>query len=381
MKRFRRGLVAVASGVLLAGTGVFAGTSAVSAAGPSLLPPGATVEARLLNNPRQLSLVGESNTLLIAEAGTGGKTCINDPELGTECIGNTGAIRSLLLDGHSKPVRIVSGLPSAAGPDGSFAVGSDGVSARHLNQVYIQETFFPPEAVQNMSTRGWNGKTLRLDSGHGPFVFADISGFEAKNDPDHQGFDSDPYSVLQLSNRVLVADAAGNDILSVAPTGKVSLLAVLPNVQDGPCAGRPNDNGTTGCDAVPTSLAVGPNGDLYVGQLAGEAAGAARITEINLTTGATVKTYTGLTTVTGVAVGADGSIYASELEGGTGAVPGQVTKIAPNGTRTSVPVPFPAGLALDSQGRLYVSAFSTSPQGGLGVPGIDTSGQVWRMRI
>ena len=31
--------------------------------------------------------------------------------------------------------------------------------------------------------------------------------------------------------------------------------------------------------------------------------------------------------------------------------------------------------------RLYVSAFSTAPATGLGVPGIDSSGQVWRLHF
>jgi hypothetical protein len=380
MRRFTRMLSAVTSGLLLVGVGA----TAVSAQGaPSLLPPGATVEARLLNNPRQLSLVGESNTLLIAEAGSGGKKCISDPEFGTTCIGNTGAIRSLVLDGHSHTVRLATGFLSSASPDGSFAVGSDGVSARHLNQIFIQETFFPPGPISTLPGSRTDGRLLRLDTGHPPFNFANITAFETANDPDHQGFDSDPYAVLSLYKRTIVADAAGNDLLSVDPTGKVSLLTVLPNISDAACAGQPNDNGTTGCDAVPTSLAVGPNGHLYVGQLAGEGGGAGRISEIDLATGAIVKNYTGFTTVTGVAVAPDGTIYASQLFGGdpSAPVPGLVTKIATNGTRTSVKVPFPAGLALDRTGRLYVSVFSGSPAGGLGIPGVDTSGQVWRMRI
>jgi hypothetical protein len=31
--------------------------------------------------------------------------------------------------------------------------------------------------------------------------------------------------------------------------------------------------------------------------------------------------------------------------------------------------------------NMYVAAWSTSPAGGLGVPGTDSSGQVWRLRI
>jgi hypothetical protein len=44
-------------------------------------------------------------------------------------------------------------------------------------------------------------------------------------------------------------------------------------------------------------------------------------------------------------------------------------------------VPFPAGIVLDHHGTVYVAAFSTAPSTGLGIPGQDTSGQIWRLRF
>ena len=375
MRRSTRMFVATMCSMLLIG----AGASVASASGTrSAAPPGATVIARLLNNPRQISLLQGDGVLLVAEAGKGGKTCEGEGEEAF-CLGTTGAIRSVSTSGKWKPKRIVKGLLSGAGPDGSFAVGSDGVSARHLNSIFIQETFFGPDAKPAFQ----NGALLRQTPGQRLNRFADITGFEEANDPDGQGFDSNPYSVLSLYKRTLVADAAANAILSVDPKGKITLFAVLPNITTGDCAGVPNDAGTTGCDPVPTSLAQGPNGHIYVGGLAGETPGEGSVWELDPSTGAILNRWRGLTTVTGVAVGKDGSIYASELFGGdpSAPIPGQVTKIAPDGTRTSVPIAFPAGLAVDSKNRVYVAAFSTSPGTGLGVPGIDTSGQIWRLRI
>jgi hypothetical protein len=380
MKRLTRMFVAAASGLLLVGSGA----SFASASGTqSLAPPGTTVVARLLNNPRQLSLLQGDGVLLVAEAGKGGSQCeLVEGEGGEEeefCVGTTGAIRSVSTGGKWKPKRIVKGLLSGAGPDGSFAVGSDGVSARHLNSIFLQETFFGPDAKPAFQ----NGALLRQTPGQRLNRFADITGFEEANDPDGQGFDSNPYSVLSLYKRTLVADAAANAILSVDPKGNVTLFKVLPNITTGLCAGVPNDAGTTGCDPVPTSLAQGPNGHIYVGGLAGLTPGEGSVWELDPSTGAILNRWRGFTAVTGVAVGKDGSVYASELFGGDpdAEIPGQVTKIAPNGTRTSVVIPFPAGLAVDSKNRVYVSAFSTSPGTGLGVPGIDTSGQIWRLRI
>ena len=85
----------------------------------------------------------------------------------------------------------------------------------------------------------------------------------------------------------------------------------------------------------------------------------------------------GLTSVTGVAVGKDGSVYASNvLAGGPegeGPPPpgfdpasvGEVTRIAPNGRRTVAHVTMPTGLEFYNA-QLYASAWSIA--GLLGTP-------------
>jgi hypothetical protein len=337
------------------------------------------VVVRGLNNPRQLAWVPGSDTLLVAEAGAGGPNCQGTGQDET-CIGTTGSISAVAHPSsasNTSPHRIVTGLISAGGPDGSYAVGSDGVAALSPSFILIQETYAPPEAVPPGMPGGDQLGHLLLAKAHGdakPVV--DISAFES-NDPDHQGFDSDPYAVIIDGDRALVADAAGNDVLSVDRHGHVSKFAVFDNITTGACAGQPNDAGTTGCDAVPDALAIGPDGSIYVGGLGGEAPGAGRVWKLDRHTGKILKTWDNLTTVTGVAVGHDGTVYASELGGGaTGA--GDVVRIKPNGDRVAVPVPAPAGLLLSKSGKqLYASVYSTSPAGGLGGD-TSTSGQVWR---
>jgi hypothetical protein len=100
-------------------------------------------------------------------------------------------------------------------------------------------------------------------------------------------------------------------------------------------------------------------------------------------TGHILRQITGLTAVDGVAVGPDGSVYASQLftqfgSAGPDFATGMVTRIRPDGTRTDTPVPAPAGLAIIGH-NLYVSAWTASPATGVGVP--DSGGQVWRLRI
>jgi hypothetical protein len=60
---------------------------------------------------------------------------------------------------------------------------------------------------------------------------------------------------------------------------------------------------------------------------------------------------------------------------------GVLTKISRTGERTEMDVPFPAGLAVDRDNNVYVSVLSVAPEQGLGVPGVDSSGQIWRVRF
>lgn len=335
---------------------------------------GPSVVASGLNNPRQIQLISGDGGLLVSQAGTGGPNCQPDPMDPTSqfCVGATGSVSLVLVPqfGTNKHViDIAKNLSSGAGPDGSFAVGSVGASGTDYGQFKL---------VNDIDGTLSNARPFGA-----PQVLADITAAEQSQDPDGQGPDSNAYGVLKLQGRTLVADAAANTVWSVDEAGTVTPFAVFPNITDGDCADQPNDNGTTGCDFVPTSLAQGPDGGIYVGALAGETPGAGRVVKLDATSGAVLQTWTGLTTVTGVAVGRDGSIYASELFGGdpSAPVPGELVRITTSGTRTSKAVPFPAGVAVDRFNNVYVAAFSTAPGTGLGIPGTDSSGQIWRLRF
>ncbi len=344
---------------------------------------GPTVVTSGLNNPRQLSLTAGDGALLVAEAGRGGPACTSGGPEGETCIGATGSVTAVVAPQFARartPLRVVQGLLSGASPDGSGAVGPDGVSARTLAAISIAETYAPLDVLPQGLPGEQAGHLLRARAFGSAVPVADLAAYEAAHDPDGQGFDSNPYAALVLPHRVLVTDAAANDVLAVDDAGRISTLAVLPQITDGACAGQPNDGTAVGCDPVPTSLAVGPDGSVYVGGLGGEAPGAGRVWRLDPRTGAIEQTWTGLTTVTGVAVGRDGSLYVSELFGGSGpGVPGDLLRISTSGDRTAIPVPFPAGAAVDRFDNVYVSAFSIAPATGLGFP--DSSGQVWRLRF
>jgi hypothetical protein len=350
-------------------------------------PSAPVVVTNGLNNPRQLSLV-DGKALLIAEAGSGGPTCAGTGE-DEMCIGATGSVSGVLFPQYGtnrSHTELVTGFVSGAGPDGSFAVGSDGVSQRSLHSpIYVQETYAPPDALPAGIPGEQSGKLLKARPFGTPSIVADITAYETANDPDGHGFDSDPYAVLVRHHDVLVADAAGNDILRVDHHGNVSLFHVFPNVvNDITTAAR----GPAGSDFVPTSLALGPHGDIYVGGLVGEIPGAGQVVKLDGRTGAVEQTWEGFSGVTGVAVGPDCSLYVSQLFATeanpiTPEVQGVVTKVTRDGVHHDVDVPFPAGIVVDGHGNVFVSAWSISSAAGQSnvPPGVnvDTSGQVWRL--
>lgn len=149
-------------------------------------------------------------------------------------LGRTGSISAVVLPQFVKnqhPHRIISGLLSAAAPDGSGAVGPDGVSGRSLLDISIQEAAFPPEVVP---------------------------------------------------------DAGGNYVLRVDRWGDRSVFHVFHVFRN-----------------IVTATCLDP-----------------------------------------------------ELQG-------VLTKISRNGHRTNVDVPFPAGVAVDKRGNVYVSTYSIAPDTGL----------------
>lgn len=322
-----------------------------------------------LDNPRQLNLTPNGD-VIVAEAGHGSYNSANCSGSGGNrtCVGRTGSVIRI-HNGHAHTV--ISGLLSGAGPDGSFATGGDGVSKRSGNRgaYFSIVTYAPPDLIPQ-GLPGWQaGRLLRMrPNGHLRGI-ANIARFEQNNDVDGEGVDTNPYSVLALKHRVLVADAAA-DYIAQVKGGKVSVWATLPEY--GPKV-----------DAVPTVVSQGRDGNIYVGELHSEIPGKAKVWKLDRR-GNLLRSWGHFTTVTGVARGADGSLYVSELFGGSctfddipKCFPGRVVKIAPNGQRSYRRVPFPAGVVV-THGKVYVAAFSVSPATGFG-GNPAWSGAVWQI--
>ena len=373
MRRSTRVAQCVAACGVAVGAG-FLGTSATAAAS-SGSPSSVTVVASHLGNPRGLSF-GDDGKLYVAEAGRGnGNHCVSDPEMGSVCVGQNGAIDAIGADGTVTPV--VTGLISVAGPDGSGAEGMVAVSASG-GTVYGQfggntfgiptsglPTFLQQNAHRELGQFGMaSGAAFANGAGVGDY---DYIWSNAHKELNPQFPDSNPNGVLVTGGRRFVVDAGANTLDEVRPDGTVDVLTYF----DVP-AGSPTD-------AVPTCVAKGPDGALYVGELLGGdfAPGHARVWRVDVSGAKATKSVwaRGLTTVQGCGFDPAGNFYATEFqinglgEGPTSDPTGALVKIAPDGSRSNLGVGslfVPSGFAAGPDGSLYVSNCSIAPPRGFG---------------
>jgi len=333
------------------------------------------VVASGLDNPRGIA-VGPRGQIYVAEAGKGGRSCANLPaegESGEVCYGLTGAITE--ISGGSQR-RVLQRLPSLAARDGSSATGPHDVSLRGSGSLDITMGLgferTSEQVVQAFGHRaGLLGTVLQAPPGGPVHVAADMFAFEASNNPDGDVVDTNPYGVLaRPGDRSVVADAGGNDLLRVGPNG-VSVLAVFPPqmVDAPPFLGLP-PGAQIPAQSVPTSLAQGPDGAFYVGELTGFpfAKGRARVWRV-VPGQAPAVFATGFTNIIDVTFGPNGGMYVLELvkngllQAGTDPS-GALTRIGRDGSRTEVAsegLVFPGGVAVADNGSVYVTNFSASP--------------------
>jgi len=237
---------------------------------------------------------------------------------------------------------------------------------------------------------------------HGRYtVIADIGAYQA-NDPDPDDIDGDPQgsnpnglALLQRGAGTLVADAQNNDLLHVNRLGKITTVARFkPEIVPFPALPDPPPDfppaGTMlPAEAVPTAVAIGPDGAWYVSELKGFpfAPGTSRIWRIepgsqdavcdpeHPDTGPCTTYADGFTSVIDLAFGPDGTLYVVEIaKGGLLAVElGQGSPVGAlyavkHGERTELlpgELLLPGGVAVSGNGTLYVTTGTVfGPDGG-----------------
>jgi hypothetical protein len=344
---------------------------AASMAGPATGDPaGAQVVASGLNNPRHLT-VAATGDIFVAEAGTGGAgPCFPSPEdpQAVVCFGLSGSITRV---SGTHQHRVVTELPSIADRvTGGSASGPAGVIATGGNKLTIMVGLGANPQLRDanpvLSQMGtllevhWrNGKSTTL---------ADIAAHEAATNPIHDP-DSNPVSVLRQGSTYVMADAGGNTVVRANKHGSTSTIAVLPDQSAiaPPFLGLPPGTQIP-AQAVPTSVAVGPDGAYYVSQLTGFPfeKGSAKIWRIGKDGSLSVHAE-GLTNVTDLAFADDGTLYAVEIseEGLLNGPIGALVKVNPGGAPQVIAGGLfaPYGLAL-SGGAAYVTTGSVVAGGG-----------------
>jgi hypothetical protein len=342
-----------------------------------------TVIASHLNNPRGLSRGG--GKLYLAEAGSGGKVCLSGGPQGKTCVGLTGSF-DVVRKGGVK--RIVTGLISVSGAGGAGAEGPVAVSRRADGGLYglfgLNSHGVPPKGAIPRKLRNRAlaqlGRLWLVKPGGSVRRVSDVGDQDWTWSLHHKKLaprdfpDANPNAVLSSGGNRYVADAGSNILVKVKRGGKAKVLAFF------------RVPAHSQSDAVPTCVARGPDGALYVGELLGGffAPGHARIWRV--VPGHAPKVWArGLTAVQGCGFGSDGAFYATEFQtGGLGAKnpAGDVVRIARNGHRTHLGVGrlfFPSGFVAVANGSIYVSNCSIAPAAGMGPHLCPTGGQVVRI--
>ena len=351
-----------------------------------------TVIVSGLMSPRGLTF-GPGDKLYVAEAGNGDGTA-------GSIVGNTGKISQILNPASNHPTisTIVSGIVSIIDEPDSIPgvvtnyIGVDGISAGLGNGNIAAITALSPLNVDDPGAAGNEalGNLLSVSRGGQVRTVAQVGSVDyiftetQPQPPSPPGMgpqfpDANPYGVLALPGITYVVDAGSNTLDSVFPNGRVEVEAYIPN--------------TPLSDAVPTCVAKGPDGMLYVGTLAlvdsidsvlaggKPQAKVYRIDPASFGHGIDHVKMTvfaqNLWPINGCTFGPDGTFYASELfTSATLASPappppippfvlagGDVVAIGHDGTPKSLTggtLPFPGGVAVASDGTVYAVGLSAS---------------------
>ena len=345
--------------VLLAGLSPATGASGAK---PASSATTSDVVASGLDNPRGLAF-SPNGTLYVAEAGAGGSgPCFAGPE-GPSCFGLTGAVTRIGRHGQE---RVLTGLPSfGVQGTGEAAIGPSDVAFRGNDGLYVTVGLGADPAVRDaIPALGEMGQLVLAKPSKGTWrTVVDLGDFETANDPNADGPDTNPNSVLTDSGRAIVSDAGANDLLRVHHDGSVEVLATFPNrLVPGP-GGAPFS-----MDEVPTTVAKGPDGALYVGQLTGFPfpVGGARVYRLG-SSGPEVFAA-GFTNIIGIEFDGEGNLYVLEIfHNGllSGDPTGALIRVDANGSHEIVSDDLitPGGLAV-RDGYAYVSNCGTCAGGG-----------------
>jgi DNA-binding beta-propeller fold protein YncE len=316
-----------------------------------------SVWASGLNSPRGLNF-SPDGALWVAEAGVpvggGPSTVVRGATLVYSATG------SLTRVFGGAQARVQTGLPALYGAtSGQMEAGPHDVvfGAGGQMTVLIGAGINPGVRFTDLAPVGLQFGRAVMQGGA-----VDVAAYEAASNPGGGPLDSNPWNALAGSNGLFVTDAGANALLRVAPGGAVSTVATFASRALG---------GPGPTESVPTGLARGPDGALYVGELTGFPfpAGAARVHRVE-EDGSQSVFASGFTMVVDVAFGLAGELYVLEYDADGLLAPGsegRLWRVAADGSRSLVwsdGLVQPTGLAVGPDGALYISNVGNDPGDG-----------------
>jgi SMP-30/Gluconolactonase/LRE-like region len=318
-----------------------------------------TLVASGLTNPRGVTWVGDG-TLYVAQAGNGGQS-LGTPTLPPP-VGPVGGgpTASVVRIENGCPVVVAGNLPSTRTANAEV-LGAEDLAI--LGDELYAAVDGGGEAHGNAAQP--SGVYRILQDGTSELV-ADLSAWVRANptqfippdfDPDAAGFS---LVADEAAGALWVVNPNSGEIISVTPGGAITRVVDLS--VDHP---------------VPTGLAADPNGGIYIGNLtaAPYSDGQARVLHV-APDGTVTEVWRGLTTVTDVAVGPDGTLYAAEMSTGNieeppFAVPSSGKIVRQTGPDSMEEVAsglmFPISIAFGPDGGLFVSMPAFGADNGEGV--------------
>jgi len=346
--------------MLLLTFGLTGGIALAQDATPMAVTP-VTPVATGLTTPRGFTW-GPDGALYVALGGSGGSTAATEDSpagkiLGPFGGGSTGAVARI---DNGCPVAVATGLPSTKDAMGEV-LGAEDVAFLG-GQLYVSSDGGGPAHGNPNSPSG----VYKVNPDGTTTLVADLSAWlranPVKTVPGDYDPDADGYRMVadEAAGALWVLEPNSGGVLSVKPDGTITRIADLSE-------GHP----------VPSAIALDPKGGVFIGNLTAVPFpdGTAKVIHV-AADGTVTDAWTGLTTVTGLAVGPDGTLYAAEMSTGNLPAPpflnfaaGKV--VHQTGPSTSEDVAtglmLPIALGFSADGGLFASVPAIGSDGGQGM--------------